>query len=103
MPRPRSAEPIAADEPPAEDRSRYAGVLRFYELAKHQEWLVRDVPWDVLPPIPEGKGSPERLARRRDGWGSVVMQQIQADVLACGMAAQLLKAAPHPQTRLYYS
>ena len=84
-------------------RNAYAGVLRFYELAKHQEWLVRDVPWDVLPPIPEGKGSPERLARRRDVWRSVVMQQLQADVLACEMAAQLLNAAPDPEARLYYS
>ena len=98
-----SAEPVAADEPPAEDRSRYAGVLRFYELAKHQEWLVRDVPWSDLPPVPEGKGSPERQARRRDVWRSVVMQQLQADVLACEMAAQLLNAAPDPEARLYYS
>ena len=98
-----SAEPATDELRPAEDRSRYAGVLRFYELAKHQEWLVRDVPWDVLPPIPEGKGSPERLARRRDVWRSVVMQQLQADVLACEMAAQLLNAAPDPEARLYYS
>jgi hypothetical protein len=98
-----SAEPATAEEIPAEDRSRYAGVLRFYELAKHQEWLVRDVPWDELPPIPEGKGSPERQARRRDVWRSVVMQQLQADVLACEMAAQLLNAAPDPEARLYYS
>src|SRR5438046_37984 len=98
-----SAEPATDEAVPAEDRSRYAGVLRFYELAKHQEWLVRDVPWHVLPPIPEGKGSPERLARRRDVWRSVVMQQLQADVLACEMAAQLLNAAPDPEARLYYS
>ena len=94
-----SAEPI----PEEEDRSVYAGVLRFYELAKHQEWQVRDVPWDALPPVPEGKGSPERLARRRDVWRSVVMQQLQADVIACEMAAQLLNAAPDPEARLYYS
>src|SRR5437016_5028014 len=103
MSRPMSAEPIAADERPADDRSRYAGVLRFYELAKHQEWQVRDVPWAALPPVPEGKGSPERLARRRDVWRSVVMQQLQADVIACEMAAQLLNAAPDPEARLYYS
>ena len=94
-----SAEPIAE----VEDRSEYAGVLRFYELAKHQEWQVRDVPWAALPPVPEGKGSPERLARRRDVWRSVVMQQLQADVIACEMAAQLLNAAPDPEARLYYS
>src|SRR3989440_1865927 len=93
-----SAEPI-----PTDDRTRSGGVLRFYERAKHQEGLGRDVPGAVLPPIPEGKGSPERLARRRDVWRSVVMQQLQADVLACEMAAQLLNAAPDPEARLYYS
>ena len=98
-----SAEPATDEERPAEDRSRYEGVLRFYELAKHQEWAVRDVPWGELPPIPEGRGSPERQARRRDVWRSVVMQQLQADVLACEMAAQLLNAAPDPEARLYYS
>jgi hypothetical protein len=85
------------------DRSAYAGVLRFYELAKRAEWQVADVPWDELPPIPEGKGSPERQARRRDVWRSVVMQQLQADVFACEMSAQLLNAAPDPEAKLYYS
>jgi hypothetical protein len=70
-----SAEPVMEE---GEDRSEYAGVLRFYELAKHQEWQVRDVPWGEIPPVPEGKGSPERQARRRDVWRSVVMQQLQA-------------------------
>ena len=42
-----SAEPATDEEVPAEDRSRYAGVLRFYELAKRQEWLVKDVPFGV--------------------------------------------------------
>jgi hypothetical protein len=86
-----------------DDRSAYAGVLRFYELAKRAEWQVDDVPWGELPPIPEGKGSPERQARRRDVWRSVVMQQLQADVFACEMSAQLLNAAPDPEARLYYS
>jgi len=95
-----SAEAVIEE---GEDRSAYAGVLRFYELAKHQEWAVRDVPWNDLPPAPEGKGTPERRARRRDVWRSVVMQQLQADVLACEMAAQLLNAAPDPEARLYYS
>jgi hypothetical protein len=97
-----SAEP-ALEEDTAEDRSRYAGVLRFYDLAKHQEWQVKDVPWGEIAPIPEGKGSPERQARRRDIWRSVVMQQLQADVLACEMAAQLLNASPDPEARLYYT
>jgi hypothetical protein len=39
------------------DREAFAGVLRFYELAKRQEWQVRDLPWRGLPPIPEGRGS----------------------------------------------
>src|SRR5438445_13747366 len=95
-----SAEPVV-DE--GEDRSEYAGVLRFYELAKHQEWAVDDVPWGELSPVPEGKGSPQRQARRRDVWRSVVMQQLQADIIACEMAAQLLNAAPDPEARLYYS
>ena len=97
-----SAEPLAEEAPP-EDRSAYAGVLRFYELAKHQEWMVRDLSWGEIPPVPEGKGSPERRARRTDVWRSVVMQQLQADVLAVEMSAQLLNAAPDPEARLYYS
>jgi 1,2-phenylacetyl-CoA epoxidase catalytic subunit len=95
-----SAEPVLEE---VDDRARYAGVLRFYNLAKHQEWQVRDVPWGEIPPIPEGKGGPERQARRRDVWRSVIMQQLQADVLACEMAAQLLNAAPDPEAKLYYS
>jgi len=98
-----SAEPSADVEVSADERTRFAGVLRFYDLAKHQEWQVRDVPWGAIPPIPEGRGSPQRLARRRDIWRSVVMQQLQADVLACEMAAQLLNAAPDPEAKLYYS
>jgi 1,2-phenylacetyl-CoA epoxidase catalytic subunit len=98
-----SAEPSEVTDEVAEDRSKYAGVLRFYTLAKHQEWVVSDVAWGEIPLIPEGKGSPQRLARRRDVWRSVVMQQLQADVLACEMAAQLLNAAPDPEARLYYS
>jgi hypothetical protein len=98
-----SAEQAQVVEEPVDERGKYAGVLRFYNLAKHQEWMVRDVPWGNLPPVPEGKGSPERLARRQDVWRSVIMQQLQADVLACEMAAQLLNAAPDPEARLYYS
>src|SRR5690349_19180783 len=97
-----SAEPVAEGEVGGEE-SRFAGVLRFYGLAKHQEWQVKDVPWGELPFIPEGKGSPERMARRRDIWRSVVMQQLQADVFACEMASQLLSAAPHAEAKLYYS
>jgi 1,2-phenylacetyl-CoA epoxidase catalytic subunit len=87
----------------AEGGDVWAGVLRFYELAKRQEWQVRDLPWNELPPIPEGKGTPERRARRRDMWRSVLTQQLQADMLACDMASQLLNITPDPEARLYYS
>jgi 1,2-phenylacetyl-CoA epoxidase catalytic subunit len=87
----------------SEGRSTYEGVLRYYELAKKAEWQVRDLPWGDQPPIPEYKGSPQKLARRRDLWRSVIMQQLQADTFACEMASQLLNAAPHPEAKLYYS
>jgi hypothetical protein len=90
-------------EEAAAGRKTYAGVLRFYELAKRQEWQVRDLPWSALPPIPEGKGSPQRQARRKDMWRSVLTQQLQADMLACEMASQLLNIAPDPEAKLYYS
>jgi hypothetical protein len=86
-----------------EGRDAYAGVLRFYELAKRQEWQVRDLPWGELPPIPEGRGSAVRQARRRDMWRSVLTQQLQADMLACDMSSQLLNNAPDPEAKLYYS
>ena len=86
-----------------EEREAFAAVLRFYELAKRQEWQVRDLPWGDLPPIPEGKGSPKRQARRRDMWRSVLTQQLQADMLACDMSSQLLNIAPDPEAKLYYS
>ena len=84
-------------------REEYAGVLRFYELAKRQEWQVRDLPWGEIPPIPEGRGTPERRARRSDMWRSVLTQQLQADMLACDMSSQLLNIAPDPEAKLYYS
>src|SRR5436190_16326859 len=87
----------------SDGRSAYEGVLRYYELAKKAEWQVRDLPWSEQPPIPEYKGSPQKLARRRDLWRSVIMQQLQADTFACEMASQLLNAALHPEARLYYS
>ena len=87
----------------ADGREAYDGVLRFYELAKRQEWQVRDLPWGDVPPIPEGKGSPRSRARRRDLWRSVISQQLQADMLACEMASQLLNVAPDPEAKLYYS
>src|SRR5256885_9325308 len=86
-----------------EDPSAYAGVLRFYELAKRAEWQVRDMPWGEIPPIPETKGAAPKVARRRDMWRSVITQQLQADELACSMASQLLNIAPDHEAKLYYS
>src|SRR5881396_3494295 len=86
-----------------EDPSAYAGVLRFYELAKRAEWQVRDLPWGEIPPIPESKGAAQKVARRRDMWRSVITQQLQADELACEMASQLLNIAPDHEAKLYYS
>src|ERR671935_817680 len=86
-----------------EDRRAYAGVLRYYELAKRAEWQVRDLPWNEVPPIPEYKGSPQKLARRRDLWRSVVTQQLQADELAVEMATQLFAIAPDREAKLYYT
>jgi hypothetical protein len=91
-------------EMPTEGREAFSGVLRFYELAKRQEWQVKDLPWGELPPIPEGtKGTPQRQARRKDMWRSVLTQQLQADMLACDMASQLLNIAPDHEAKLYYS
>jgi 1,2-phenylacetyl-CoA epoxidase catalytic subunit len=86
-----------------EDPTPYAGVLRFYELAKRAEWQVRELPWGEIPPIPETKGTPQKIARRRDMWRSVITQQLQADELACEMASQLLNIAPDHEAKLYYS
>ena len=90
-------------EMPTEGREAFGGVLRFYDLAKRQEWQVKDLPWGELPPIPEGKGTSQRQARRNDMWRSVLTQQLQADMLACDMSSQLLNIAPDPEAKLYYS
>jgi 1,2-phenylacetyl-CoA epoxidase catalytic subunit len=92
--------PPAAPPPSTEHQD----VLRYYTLAKRAEWQVRDLPWDEQPPIPETtKGSPERKARRRDMWRSVITQQYQADVFAVEMSSQLLSGARHHEAKLYYS
>jgi hypothetical protein len=92
------------DEAPAGETVRdLAGVYRYYELAKRAEWQVRDLPWGELPPVPEYKGSPQKLARRRDLWRSVVTQQLQADELAVEMATQLFSIAPDREAKLYYT
>jgi 1,2-phenylacetyl-CoA epoxidase catalytic subunit len=94
----------AAEADAAED-NKGRGVLRFYELAKKQEWQVRDMAWGELPPIPEARmgASAERKERRRAVWRSVITQQLQADELAVSMAGQLLNLAPHHEAKLYYS
>ena len=94
---------VAEPEADAADHSPYAGVLRYYELAKRAEWQVRDLPWGEVPPIPEYTGTPEKIGRRRDLWRSVVTQQLQADELAVEMATQLFALAPDPEARLYYT
>jgi hypothetical protein len=78
-------------------------VFRYYELAKKQEWQVRDMPWAELPPIPESSGPKDKRARRQGVWRSVITQQLQADSLAVEMAAQLLELARHQDAKLYYS
>ena len=75
-----ATEPVVEQQ--REDPTTYAGVLRFYELAKRAEWQVRDLPWGEIPPIPETKGAPQKVARRRDMWRSVITQQLQADEFA---------------------
>jgi 1,2-phenylacetyl-CoA epoxidase catalytic subunit len=97
------AERQAAEDAARDDKGR--GVLRFYELAKKQEWQVRDLPWGEVPPIPEPRAgaSPERKERRRAVWRSVITQQLQADEFAVVMAGQLLNIAPHREAKLYYS
>jgi len=83
--------------------AKYDEVFRYYVLAKRAEWQVHDLPWNDLPPIPELRGSPQRQARRRDVWRSVITQQLQADEFAVEMAAQLFALAPHREAKLYYT
>jgi hypothetical protein len=100
------SEQLAEQEIPfAGTALQYAGVARFYELAKHQEWQTRDLPWGDLPPIPESRpgATPQKVARRRDVWKSVLTQQLQADSVAVEMAGQLLNLAPDHDAKLYYS
>lgn len=87
----------------AGETRRNGGVYRYYELAKKAEWQVRELPWGDLPSIPETRGAAVKQERRRDIWRSVIMQQLQADTLACEMASQLLNSAPHFEAKLYYS
>src|SRR5438067_13018715 len=92
-----------ADAASEESQRDLSGVFRYYELAKRAEWQVKDLPWGELPPIPEYKGSPQKLARRRDLWRSVITQQLQADELAVEMATQLFAIASDREAKLYYT
>src|SRR5437899_5012273 len=92
-----------ADAAAEESQRDLSGVFRYYELAKRAEWQVRDLAWGEIPPIPEYSGSPQKLARRRDLWRSVITQQLQADELAVEMATQLFSIAPDHEAKLYYT
>jgi hypothetical protein len=95
---------LEAEAGPAGAETRdLQGVYRYYELAKRAEWQVRDLPWGEIPPIPEYSGTPQKLARRRDLWRSVITQQLQADELAVEMATQLFAIAPDHEAKLYYT
>ncbi len=78
-------------------------MQRFYTLAKRQAWKVEQLSWGQLPPVPEGKGSGEKRARRLEIWRSVVTQQLQADTLASLLSSQLLAAVSDIPGRLYYT
>src|SRR3954453_12339528 len=96
-------EERAEEAPEGAHHRDLSGVFRYYELAKRAEWQVRDLPWGELAPIPEYKGSPQKLARRQDLWRSVITQQLQADELAVEMATQLFAIAPDHEAKLYYT
>src|SRR5918996_6290094 len=96
-------EAHAAEDLGLDTQRDLKGVYRYYELAKRAEWQVRDLPWGEIAPIPEYTGSPQKLARRRDLWRSVITQQLQADSLAVEMAAQLFAVAPDAEAKLYYT
>jgi 1,2-phenylacetyl-CoA epoxidase catalytic subunit len=103
-------EPTSDETQDAENESSLQGELdttremqRFYTLAKRQAWKVEQLSWGQIPPVPEGKGSSEKRARRMEIWRSVVTQQLQADTLASLLSSQLLAAAPDLPGRLYYT
>jgi hypothetical protein len=96
-------EERAEEAPEGAHQRDLSGVSRYYELAKRAEWQVKDLPWGEIAPIPEYKGSPQKLARRQDLWRSVITQQLQADELAVEMATQLFAIAPDHAAKLYYT
>lgn len=79
------------------------GMQRYYGLAKRQAWDIRQLSWGEIAPVPEGRGSAEKRARRQAMWRSVVTQQLQADDIAVQVAVQLLTDASDVEAKLYYS
>src|ERR1043166_5636605 len=55
-----------------EDRSAYAGVLRYYELAKRAEWQGGGKARGGGPAIPAHTGRPPKLAGRPHPWRSAI-------------------------------
>lgn len=78
-------------------------MQRYYGLAKHQAWDVKELSWGKIAPVPEGHGSDAKRERRQAMWRSVVTQQLQADELAAQVSLQLLLATTDYEARLYYS
>src|SRR5258708_7664906 len=98
------ASPLEAEDSPLEAADdNIKDMHRFYALAKRQAWKGEQLSWGLIPPVPEGKGSGEKRARRLEIWRSVVTQQLQADTLASLLSSQLLAEAPDTPGRLYYS
>lgn len=91
------------NQQPRDPEDYVSEMKRFYTLAKRQAWKVEQLSWGALPPVPEGKGSGEKRARRMEIWRSVVTQQLQADTLASLLSSQLLAAASDLPGRLYYT
>ncbi len=76
---------------------------RFYGLAKHQAWDVKNLSWGKIALVPETSGSSAKRERRQALWRSVITQQLQADELAVQVSVQLQTASSDPEARLYYS
>lgn len=79
------------------------GMNRYYSLAKHQAWDVKELSWGKIAPVPEGRGSDAKRERRQAMWRSVITQQLQADELATQVAPLLLMTTTDFEARLYYS
>ena len=96
---------MTAIENSASEPKAHKSIGHYYNVAKSVEWQLEDLPWGQIPYVREAKGSPEKVAQRRDFWRNVVMQQLQADRHASNMAAQLLTSTPthHGEALLYYT